>query len=66
VRPAKTLSRKYPTQKRTDGVAQVVESLPSKCEVLSSTPVPWGKKKPISHFKNIESDNENKILKQHK
>jgi hypothetical protein len=32
----KTLSRKYSTQKRIGGVAQVVE--PSKCEVLSSNP----------------------------
>jgi hypothetical protein len=31
-----TLSQKYPKQKRTDKVAQVVEHLSSKCEVLSS------------------------------
>jgi hypothetical protein len=31
-----TLSRKYPIQNRAGGVAQVVESLPSKCEALSS------------------------------
>jgi hypothetical protein len=36
----KILSQKYPTQKRTGRVAQVVEHLPSKCEVLSSNPVP--------------------------
>jgi hypothetical protein len=34
----KTLSRKYPTQKRAGGVAQVVECLLSKHEVLSSNP----------------------------
>jgi hypothetical protein len=33
-----TLSQKYPTQKRAGGVAQVVEYLTSKCEVLSLSP----------------------------
>jgi hypothetical protein len=33
-----TLSRKYPTQKSPDGMTQVVEYLPSKCEALRSTP----------------------------
>jgi hypothetical protein len=32
------LSQKYPIQKRADGVAQVVEHLPGKCESLSSSP----------------------------
>jgi hypothetical protein len=31
-----TLSQKYATQKRTDSVAQVVERLPTKCEIMSS------------------------------
>jgi hypothetical protein len=30
------LSRKYPTQKRADGVAKVVACLPSKCEFKSN------------------------------
>jgi hypothetical protein len=30
----KTLSQEYPTQNRVGGVVQVVELLPSKCEVL--------------------------------
>jgi hypothetical protein len=30
------LSQKYPTQIRAGGVAQVVESLPGKCEALNS------------------------------
>jgi hypothetical protein len=30
--------KKYPTKKRAGGVAQVVERLPSKCEVLKSNP----------------------------
>jgi hypothetical protein len=34
----KTLSRKYPTLKRTGGVAQVVEHLPSKHKAQSSNP----------------------------
>jgi hypothetical protein len=43
----KNLSQKYPTQKRTGGMAQVVEHLPSKHEALNSkTPVPQ------SHTKN--------------
>jgi hypothetical protein len=33
-----TLSQKYSTQKRAEGVAQVVEYLPSKSEALSSNP----------------------------
>jgi hypothetical protein len=33
---SETLSRKYPTQNRAGGVAQVVEPLPSKLEALSS------------------------------
>jgi hypothetical protein len=45
---AKTLSRRYPIQKRAGRVAQVVEhlpSLPSKCEALSSKPKCHQKKK---------------------
>jgi hypothetical protein len=42
-----TLSRKHPTQKRAAGVAQVVESLPSKCEALGSNPHTAKKKKKI-------------------
>jgi hypothetical protein len=42
LRPAqaksKTLSQKYSTQKRADGVAWVVGYLPSKCETLNSKP----------------------------
>jgi hypothetical protein len=34
----KTLSQKYPAQKRAGGVVQGVDSLPSKCEALSSNP----------------------------
>jgi hypothetical protein len=34
----KTLSWKYPTQKRAGRVAQVVECLPSQCKALSSNP----------------------------
>jgi hypothetical protein len=37
-RVLETLSQKYPTQNRAGRVVQVVESLPSKCEVLSSNP----------------------------
>jgi hypothetical protein len=33
-----TISPKYPTQKRTGGVTQVVECLPSNCENLNSNP----------------------------
>jgi hypothetical protein len=33
-----TLSRKYLTQKRAGGVAQVVDYLPSKCETPNSNP----------------------------
>jgi hypothetical protein len=33
-----TLSKKYPTQKRASGVAEVVKHLPSKCEALSPNP----------------------------
>jgi hypothetical protein len=32
-----TVSQKYPTQKRTGGVTQVVECLPNKCAALSSS-----------------------------
>jgi hypothetical protein len=35
----KTLSQKYPTQKRDGGVAQVVEGLLSMSEALIQTPV---------------------------
>jgi hypothetical protein len=35
----KTLTRKYPKQKRAGGVTQVVELLPSNCEALSITPI---------------------------
>jgi hypothetical protein len=41
----KTLSWKYPTQNRPDGVAQLVEHLPSKSEVLSSNPSTYLKTK---------------------
>jgi hypothetical protein len=34
----KTLSRKYPTQKRAEGMTQVANHLCSKCEALSSNP----------------------------
>jgi hypothetical protein len=34
------LSQKYSTYKRAGKVAQVVESLPSKCEALVQTPIP--------------------------
>jgi hypothetical protein len=34
----KTLSQKYPTEKRAGGVVQVVENLPSKPEAPSSNP----------------------------
>jgi hypothetical protein len=34
----KTLPRKYPTQNRAGGVAQVVEYLPSKHETVSLNP----------------------------
>jgi hypothetical protein len=40
-----TLSRKYPTQKRAGGVAQVVELLPSQGETWSSNPNNATKKK---------------------
>jgi hypothetical protein len=42
---SKTLSQKYPTQKRAGGVTQVVEHLPSKRDTLSSSPVTPKKKK---------------------
>jgi hypothetical protein len=42
----KNLSCKYPSQNRPDGVAQVVESLPSKCEALSSNSSIIKKKEP--------------------
>jgi hypothetical protein len=35
---SETLSQKYPTLKRADGVAQLVECLLGKCEALSSNP----------------------------
>jgi hypothetical protein len=44
---------KYSTQKRAGGVAQVVECLPRKCEVLSlnpSTPKKVKKKKQLFVF----------------
>jgi hypothetical protein len=42
----RTLSREYPTQKRTGGVAQVVEVLPSNYTSLSSnSSIPKKKKK---------------------
>jgi hypothetical protein len=34
----KTLFEKYLKQKRATGMVQVIESLPSKCEALSSSP----------------------------
>jgi hypothetical protein len=34
----KTLSQKYPIQKRASGVAEVLECLPNKCKALSSNP----------------------------
>jgi hypothetical protein len=40
----KTLSSKYPTQKRAGRVAQVVEHLLSKCEALSSNSTTTEKK----------------------
>jgi hypothetical protein len=40
----KTLPQKYPIQKKADRVAQVVECLLSKCEALSSKPVPQKRK----------------------
>jgi hypothetical protein len=40
-----TLSQKYPMQKRADGVTQVVERLPSKCQALSLNPSTTKKKK---------------------
>jgi hypothetical protein len=44
----KTLSRKYPTQKRTGGVVQVIEHQPSKCEALSSNTSTAKKKKKLN------------------
>jgi hypothetical protein len=41
----KKKERKYPTQKGTGVVTQVVECLPSKGEALSSSPVPFKKQK---------------------
>jgi hypothetical protein len=41
----KILSQKYSTQKSAGGVAQVVKSLPSKCEALSANPSTTKKKK---------------------
>jgi hypothetical protein len=41
----KTLSQKYPIQKRAGRVAQIVESLPIKHEALSSNPSAAKKKK---------------------
>jgi hypothetical protein len=38
------LSQKHPTQNKADGVAQVVEQLPSKYETLSSNPSTTKKK----------------------
>jgi hypothetical protein len=38
-----TLSQKYPTQNRTGGVAQAVESLPSKYNALVQTKNPQDK-----------------------
>jgi hypothetical protein len=40
----KTLPQKNPIQKKADRVAQVVECLLSKCEDLSSKPVPQKRK----------------------
>jgi hypothetical protein len=44
-RVCKSLSQKYPTQKRAGGVARVAEHLLSKCEALSSNPSANKKKK---------------------
>jgi hypothetical protein len=44
----KILSQKCPKQKRAGGVAQVVEHLPSRCEVLNSNPKDCQKKKKAS------------------
>jgi hypothetical protein len=43
------LSQKYPTQKRTAGVIQVVEHLPNKSEVLSSNASTAGGEKNMYH-----------------
>jgi hypothetical protein len=45
-----TLSPKYPTQKRADGVTHVAESLLSKCEALNSNPNTAKKKKKRQFF----------------
>jgi hypothetical protein len=46
------LSQKYPTQtmKKASGVAQEVEWLPSKCEILSSNPSTVQKEKFILYY----------------
>jgi hypothetical protein len=36
LKPSQNNSQKYPTQKRTGGVAQVVECLPSNCKAQNS------------------------------
>jgi hypothetical protein len=41
----KTLSQKNPSQERAGGIAQAVQSLPSKYEALSSNPSMGRKKK---------------------
>jgi hypothetical protein len=49
-----TLSQKYPTQKRTSGVALVVEHQPSKYESLCvQTPVPKNQKAIFDPFELI-------------
>jgi hypothetical protein len=51
-----TLSRKYPTQKGTGGVAQVIECLSNKCEVLTSNLSPTKKIKIIAFICIMKSD----------
>jgi hypothetical protein len=48
---AKTLSEKQTRSKRTRGVAQVVESFPSKQKALSSVPSAARKKKALKQLK---------------
>jgi hypothetical protein len=55
-----TLSQKYPIQKMADGVAQVVEGLPSKCETLSSNPDTTKKKKKVITVNSMVRDVEAK------
>jgi hypothetical protein len=53
----KTLSGKYSTQKRADGVVQVVEQLPSKSRALSLNPsTTTTKKKKKKDISKIECE----------